>query len=254
MSYDLGYINEIEFLDDVLGLAEDPKPYIKLALKHKNDDIEILDPWSKRKMAIRYLYGDDGYKQDFYKAYTYLEYALKELPDKSCIYSSMGKYYEFKNKPEDAFKLYEKAYGLYTLDSYNPCNCASSYLAHAYLNGIGVEKDASKAKELVLEALKEKGKYSTNGIFYLYAYFALNGEDGFDLAYAKELLELTSTFNRYEVSKYLMISKINKKLKIDDKVNQKRLKRALKFADKYSKQYYKHNKNKDIIYPHLKDF
>ena len=70
----------------------------------------------------------------------------------------------------------------------------------------------------------------------------------------KELLELTSTFNRYEVSKYLMISKINKKLKLDDKINQKRLKRALKFADKYSKQYYKQNKNKDIIYPHLKDF
>ena len=38
------------------------------------------------------------------------------------------------------------------------------------------------------------------------------------------------------------ISKINKKLKIDDKVNQKRLKRALKFADKYSKQYYQHLK------------
>ena len=254
MSYDLGYINEIEFLDDVLGLAEDPRPYIKLALKHKNDDLEILDPWSKRKMAIRYLYGDDGYKQDFNKAYTFLEYALKELPDKSCIYSSMGKYYEFKNKPEDAFKLYEKAYGLYTLDSYNPCNCASSYLAHAYLNGIGVEKDVAKAKKLVLEALKEKGKYSTNGIFYLYAYFALTLEEGFDLAYAKELLELTSTFNRYEVSKYLMISKINKKLKLDDKVNQKRLKRALKFADKYSKEYYKKNKNKAIIYPHLKDF
>ena len=126
MSYELGYINEIEFLDDVIGLSADPRPYIKLALKHKNDDLEILDPWSKRKMGIRYLYGDDGYKQDLYKAYTYIEYAIKELPDKSCIISTLGKYYEFNGLDAHAFKEYEEESAVaYSPSVYGPCRIRS---------------------------------------------------------------------------------------------------------------------------------
>lgn len=253
-AYIRGYIDESEYLDEVAGLVEDPTKLTKLILKHQSDKIKNLDPWTKRKIGIRYLYGENGYKQDFDQAKIYLELAFKELEDKSCMCSTMGKFYEFKQDFNNAFKHYNEAFKIYNNQPFNPCNCSVGYLAHCYYKGIGVEKDTKKAKDLVLSGIYSMGKNASNSVIYLYAYFALNGEKDFDLTLAKELLSSTHTFDRYEISKFVMLKQINKKLNINDKDLDLMIKRCLKFITKDAKLYYKENIKQEISYPYFRDF
>ncbi len=248
------YIDEIEYLDEIAGLVDDPSKLTKLILKHQADKIEDLDPWSKRKIGIRYLYGENGYKQDFDKAKVYLELAFKELEDKACMCSTMGKFFEFKQDFNNAFKHYNEAFKIYNNQPFNPCNCSVGYLAHCYYKGIGVEKDTKKAKDLVLSGIYSMGKNASNSVIYLYAYFALNGEKDFDLALAKELLSSTHTFDRYEISKFVMLKQINNKLNINDKDLDLMIKRCLKFITKEAKLYYKENIKQEVSYPYFRDF
>ena len=175
MAHERGYIDDVELLDEISGLVENPKSLEKMILKHQSDPLNTLDPWSKRKIGVRYLYGDDGYKQNFDKAIQYLTIADNELSDKACMKSTMGKYYEFTGDYNLAFNAYEKAYDIYVNDLFNPCNCSVGYLAHAYYNGIGVEKNVDYAKELVLSGINKLGINCSNSVIYLYAYFALKG-------------------------------------------------------------------------------
>lgn len=253
-AYIRGYIDESEYLDEVAGLVEDPTKLTKLILKHQSDKIENLDPWTKRKIGIRYLYGENGYKQDFDQAKIYLDLAFKELEDKSCMCSTMGKFYEFKQDFNNAFKHYNEAFKIYNNQPFNPCNCSIGYLAHCYYKGIGVEKDINKAKDLVLSGIYSMGKNASNSVIYLYAYFALNGEKDFDLTLAKELLSSTHTFDRYEISKFVMLKQINKKLNINDKDLDLMIKRCLKFITKEAKLYYKENIKQEVSYPYFRDF
>lgn len=248
------YIDEIEYLDEIAGLVEDPSKLTKLILKHQSDKIEELDSWSKRKIGIRYLYGENGYKQDFNQAKIYLELAFKELEDKACMCSTMGKFYEFKQDFNNAFKHYNEAFKIYNNQPFNPCNCSVGYLAHCYYKGVGVEQNITKAKDLVLSGIYSMGKNSSNSVIYLYAYFALNDEKDFDLIKAKELLSSTHTFDRYEVSKYVMLNQINRKLNINDKELEIATKRCLKYLTKDAKKYYKDNIKLDKSYPYLRDF
>lgn len=253
-AYIRGYIDESEYLDEVAGLVEDPTKLTKLILKHQSDKIEHLDPWTKRKMGIRYLYAENGYKQDFEKAEMFLKLAYKELEDKSCMCSTMGKFFEFKQDFNNAFKHYNEAFKIYNNQAYNPCNCSVGYLAHCYYKGIGVDKDINKAKDLVLSGIYSMGKNASNSVIYLYAYFALNGEKDFDLTLAKELLSSTHTFDRYEISKFVMLKQINKKLNINDKDLDLMIKRCLKFITKEAKLYYKENIKQEVSYPYFRDF
>lgn len=253
-AYLRNYIDEIEYLDEIAGLVDDPSKLTKLILKHQSDKIEDLDAWSKRKIGIRYLYGENGYKQDFDKAKVYLELAFKELEDKACMCSTMGKFYEFKKDFNNAFKHYNEAFKIYNNQPFNPCNCSVGYLAHCYYKGIGVEQDITKAKDLVLSGIQSMGKNASNSVIYLYAYFALNGEKDFDLALAKELLSSTHTFDRYEISKFVMLKQINKKLNINDKDLDLMIKRCLKFITKEAKLYYKENIKQEVSYPYFRDF
>lgn len=253
-AYLRNYIDEIEYLDEIAGLVDDPSKLTKLILKHQADKIEDLDAWSKRKIGIRYLYGENGYKQDFNQAKVYLELAFKELEDKACMCSTMGKFYEFKHDFNNAFKHYNEAFKIYNNQPFNPCNCSVGYLAHCYYKGIGVEKDIEKAKDLVLSGIYAMGKNSSNSVIYLYAYFALNEEKDFDLKLAKELLSSTHTFDRYEISKFVMLKQINKKLNINDKDLDLMIKRCLKFITKEAKLYYKENIKQEVSYPYFRDF
>ncbi len=253
-AYIRGYIDEIEYLDEVAGLVDDPSKLTKAILQHQSDKLESLDSWSKRKIGIRYLYGENGYKQDFEQAKIYLELAFKELEDKACMCSTMGKFYEFKQDFNNAFKHYNEAFKIYNNQPYNPCNCSVGYLAHCYYKGIGVEQDIVKAKDFVLSGIYAMGKNSSNSVIYLYAYFALKGFEDFDLKLAKELLSSTHTFDRYEISKYIMLKQINKKLNITDKALDLSIKKCLKYLSKDAKNYYKENIKLEVSYPYLRDF
>ena len=253
-AYLRGYIDEIEYLDEVAGLVSDPSKLTKAILQHQSDKLESLDSWSKRKIGIRYLYGENGYKQDFEKAKIYLELAFKELEDKACMCSTMGKFYEFKQDFNNAFKHYNEAFKIYNNQPYNPCNCSVGYLAHCYYKGIGVEQDIVKAKDFILSGIYAMGKNSSNSVIYLYAYFALKGFEDFDLKLAKELLSSTHTFDRYEVSKYVMLNQINRKLNVKDKELEITTKRCLKYLTVEAKKYYKDNIKLEVSYPYLRDF
>ena len=253
-SFIRGYIDEIEYLDEVSGLVSDPNKLTKLILKHQHDKLEDLDPWTKRKMGIRYLYGEQGYKQDLDAAKDYLMIAYKELEDKACMCSTMGKFYEFKREFGAAFKYYNDAFNIYSKQQFNPCNCSVGYLAHAYYKGLGVEQNEDKAKELIFEGIKKMGKNSSNSVIYLYAYFALKEESGFDLNFAKELLSSTHTFDRYEISKFVMLKQINNKLNVVDKNLDILIKQSLKYLSNDAKKYYKENIKKELSYPYLRDF
>lgn len=252
-SYKRNYLDEIEYVDEVSRLVEDPKPLLKLIAKQKGDDTD-LDPWAKRRKGIRYLYGEEGYKQDFDKAYKYLTLAYKELEDKTCMCSTMGKFYEFKKDFTKAFNHYNQAFTIYSKENYNPCNCSVGYLAHCYYKGIGVNQDITKAKELIQSGITKMGKNSSNSVIYLYAHFALMGYDGFDLLTAKELLSSTHTFDRYEISRLIMIKQINAKLKIYDKSIDLLIKKSLKYASKDAVAYYKKNIKEKVSYPYLREF
>ena len=97
------------------------------------------------------------------------------------------------------------------------------------------------------------GKNASNSVIYLYAYFALNEEKDFDLKLAKELLSSTHTFDRYEISKFVMLKQI-KKLNINDKDLDLMIKRCLKFITKEAKLYYKENIKQEVSYPYFRDF
>jgi tetratricopeptide (TPR) repeat protein len=254
MAHERGYIDDVELLDEISGLVENPKSLEKMILKHQSDPLNTLDPWSKRKIGVRYLYGDDGYKQNFDKAIQYLTIADNELSDKACMKSTMGKYYEFTGDYNLAFNAYEKAYDIYVNDLFNPCNCSVGYLAHAYYNGIGVEKNVDYAKELVLSGINKLGINCSNSVIYLYAYFALKGEKDFDLNQAAKLLSSTHTFDRYEISKFVMLRQIYLKLGKNTKDVDLYIKRCLKFASKSAIKYYKENIKKEVSYPYFGDF
>ena len=254
MAHERGYIDDVELLDEISGLVENPKSLEKMILKHQSDPLNTLDPWSKRKIGVRYLYGDDGYKQNFDKAIQYLTIADNELSDKACMKSTMGKYYEFTGDYNLAFNAYEKAYDIYVNDLFNPCNCSVGYLAHAYYNGIGVEKNVDYAKELVLSGINKLGINCSNSVIYLYAYFALKGEKDFDLNQAAKLLSSTHTFDRYEISKFVMLRQIYLKLGKNTKDVDLYIKRCLKFASKSATKYYKENIKKEVSYPYFGDF
>ena len=251
-AYKRNYLDENEYIDEVSRLVEDPKPLLKLIAKHKADD--ELDPWAKRRKGIRFLYGEEGYKQDFDKAYKYLTLAYKELEDKTCMCSTMGKFYEFKKDFTEAFNHYNQAFTIYSKENHNPCNCSVGYLAHCYYKGIGVKQDIAKAKELIHNGIAKMGKNSSNSVIYLYAHFALMGYDGFDLSTAKELLSSTHTFDRYEISRLIMIKQINAKLNIVDKSIDSLIKKSLKYASKDAIAYYKKNIKESVSYPYLREF
>lgn len=256
ISYKLGYLCEAEYLEEISTIVENPKKFKKRLLAHLDDDIDEMTCWTARRNGIRYLYGEDFYPIDYKKSKMFLEKALAEFPsDLACVNSSMGRYYEIAEKDYDkAFEYYQKAYDYYLEDDFAACNCACGTLAHAYINGIGTSINLEKAKRIILIAVKKEGKYTSNLPVYLYYYFAIRGEDGFDLNYCLELLNLTYPFYRYEITKLLMIRNILKIKNKDLKEIDKQIKICLKHSNKEVLTYYKENKDNKELYPFYKLF
>lgn len=250
----LRYISELEFLDEAMSSTSNPKAYYKILKKYQNSKLEDLDCWSKRKMGIRYLYGECGFKQNFDLAKKYLLSALDELPDVSCMQAMMGRFHEFTKNYEEMINYYQFAHQAYLNDEYKTCNCSEGYLAHAYINGIGVLKDEEKASKLILNAINDLGGYSSGIVIYLYTFFALKNVEGFNLEYAEELLNKTHAFKRYEITRYILLKQVLNKLNKNSTYLNSFLKECLKYGDKNTKKYYKENIKKEISYPLFSEF
>lgn len=249
----LKYYNRFSFVDQILSVTKNPKKYqnqISLALNVKP---EKLNYWFRRKMGIRALYGLNISKPYFKKAYDFIDECLEEDMDVSCTFECLGRYYEIAKKEYDkAYEAYNEAYKIYEVnDSFYKCHCAIGYLAHAYLQGIGVKKDLEKAKELIVDAIEFHESYAHSSVIYLYAYLYLKGEVEADGRKIIAYLRQTSKFLRYEISKEVLISQINQKLGLPDKDAKKKIKKAYKYDSILARKYYKLHKNDPVYYPFL---
>lgn len=252
-AYDLGYMDLSSYVTHISFLDENPlelaKKYHKVLLEEKLDSV-----WDIRRMGIRYLFGEFGFKENLNVAYKYLHEAYQKEPTEPCILTIYARCLEFLGKKEEAFVLYEQAYNYYKESIHITCNCACGYLAYAYLKGIGTNVNLEKAKELILEAINKDLGLSSSIVIYLYSYLALLGEDDFSLNDALEYLSSNFPFDRYDIVRIMFINKILKKLGLEERYLEKDIKNCLKNQIKDYSKYYKENKDKDVIFPYYKNF
>lgn len=254
LAYKYKWISEFEYLDDLLPLVENPNKLNKKIKKYQLVSKELLSGWMKRRIGIKYLYGENDYPINMDLAKSYIEDALEEYPNISCYRSTMGRFYEFNNNHQKAFEEYDKAYLLYTKEIKPLCNCSAGYLAHAYIKGIGVEKNIEKAKQIILSSINEAKEISCSTVIYFYAYFYLNDHPEFDGHLAKKLLELSYPFDRHEVSRVVYLKQVNEKLNIIDKTINKKIKEIKKPLDKKAKEYLKKSLKEKVSYPYTGNF
>ena len=247
-AYKLGWISEFEYLDDLLPLLENPSKLNKKFKKYQTIDKRLLSGWMKRRIGIKYLYGENNYPKDMQKAYEYLLDSLNEFPNVSCYHSTMGRFYEFNKNKEKAFEHYDRGYFIYFNEIKPFCNCSAGYIAHAYLNGIGVEKNKERAKLIILDSIKEAENYSCSTVIYLYCYFYLIGEKEFDGSLAKKYLELSYPFDRNEITRLIYLKQINDSLNIDNKQVLKEIKKIKKNLNKESKKYLSESLKEKVSY------
>ena len=254
LAYKYKWISEFEYLDDLLPLIDNPKKLNKKLKKYQLVSRELLSGWMKRRIGIKYLYGENDYPINMELSKIYLEEALNEFPNVSCYHATMGRFYEFNNNHSKAIEEYDKGYLIYTKELKPLCNCAAGYLAHAYIQGIGVEKDIEKAKQIILSSIDEAREVSCSTVIYFYAYFYLNDHPEFNGLTAKELLELSYPFDRHEISRVIYLKQVNDKLNIIDKSINKRIKDVKKGIDKKAKDYLKKSLREKVSYPYIGNF
>lgn len=254
-SYELGYLDELRYLTIILPLVPKPRVLYKHLQKYRKMDYQTINVWMRRKMAIRYLYGEEGYPQNFSIAKTLLESCLKEEPEESCLLSTYGRYLELaEQNGKAAFETYQKAFQEYEKEFMPTCNCPLGYIAHCYLQGIGVETNEVKAQEIILQAVTSHDWLSSSTVLYLYSYFAMKNIPGFDLKQAQKYLLGSNSFYRYEITRAMMLKIIDEKLGEDSTLSKQMIKDALIYGDKINKKYYNKNKKLDIIYPAFNNY
>ncbi len=254
IAFQKGYIDKLEYLTDIYNVTSYPKEVDKALSKMMNIPMNDVHPWIAYDLGMYYLYGNTKIKQNLDKAYLWIKYALDSEPEISCFMTALGRVFELKKDYKQMFKYYQKAHEMNLKNDHISCVCTFGYLAHAYINGLGVEKNVETAKKLILEAIKIKGLNSGNNVSYLYAYFALNNEEGFDLEYAFQLMKKQMGFSRYEISRYIILRQLSTRLNRNVHAWDSSIKECLKIASRSEKQYYKENISKEVSYPHFKHF
>ena len=244
-----GYLEVNEFLDEVTSICENPKEYYK-PIKYLTK-AKLEDPWSLRKMGIRYLYGEDGIKVNYKKAEECFMLA-NEKAKRTCIKTITGRFYEVAKKDYDkAFAYYKEAYEMYQKDPFPSCYCPVAYMSYALYFGIGTEKDEEKALEMLSDIINKYGKLNSNIAIYYYTYFALKEIPNFSLEKAFECLKSIYPFYRYEITRFVYLDRVCKKLNIP--INKEEyddiIAKTLIYGTKGSKKYYKETLNDPIPLP-----
>lgn len=252
MAYKLGYLDENEYYDSVCNYVEDIKSLDKKIKKLEKKNLASTYVWSRRKTAIRYIFEENGYKQNLKLAKKIIQSCLNEFGTEPCTLTLMGRCLELAKKPNEAFNYYNQAY-LDILEKTDiDCDCPYGYYAHAKIEGVGCEVNLDDAKIAIKKAIEINNVFTTSHIAYYYAYFYLLGDDNFDGEFAKKLLETNYPFYRYEISRIVLLSQICKKL--NQKSNKLiELLNTLNLFDKKEIKYYNDNINKTISKPYWKN-
>lgn len=229
------------------------KPYFNLIYKKF---LNQLNDFQLRKMIIKMIYGLNINKIDYKQALKLIEKQQKNNYEISCLYAIKGQIYErILNNNIEAFNNYKQAYEIFLKDDeIDKCTCPIAYMAHSYLNGIGVNKDEDAAKKLIFDAINTYEDDVNGNIIYLYAYLYLTDKIEADYKEIIRLLRLNKAFNRYEITREVLIEQVCKKANIINDYAVEGLKNALKYDSILAKKYYKKNKNNLYYYPFINSY
>ncbi len=255
-SYDMGETSFLEYIFNVDNIFEKPTLYIPIFKKIYKQKIDYLNEYQIRKMIIKLTYGQNIGKIDYKLALKLIDKQEKGDYALSCLYGIKGQIYERHIKDfSNAYKYYQKSYELFLQDKdCDKCSCAIGYLAHSYLKGIGVEINESKAIQLITDAINKFGDDVNGNVIYLYAYLFLNDSIKVNYEEVLRLLRLNKAFNRYEITREVLIEQVCNKVNIKNDYAVEGLKKALKYDSILAKKYYKKNKKAKYYYPFLNSY
>lgn len=242
------YYDKFSLLSTLTTMCENPS-FLRTSLKkYINYNSQEISSFALKRLGFMFLFGENGFPIRPQKAKELIEMSYNANLDEPCCIAAMGRYYEYVGENEKAFEYYQKAFK--EREGYFPplCTCPVAYLAHAYLKGIGTPANPEKSKELILKQVAEDKNTSNNTIIYLYTYFALTNDERFSIKKAKKMLESTYSFERYEITRAMMLKLVLRRLDEPTKDVDKLIKNCLKYGTKNVKAFYRANKNKDLIY------
>ena len=253
-AHELGYLTDIEYID-VLSDYEKPDKTITKIIKKcdRKKTYPLLPVWCKKKMAVRYLYGENGIKQNIKKAIIKLFECRQEMPANTCVNAILGRGFELKKNFSLAHKMYDMAYQLIEQETKPSCDCAYSYYAHSLIEGVGVKQDVEEAKSIILKAVQKFKKFICSHTAYYYAYFALQGDEKFDISKAYELLSFDYPFVRFDISRIVYLTKLEEKLRIRSKKLNNLLADGKDVYDKKEWKYYRKAITEDCPKPYWRN-
>lgn len=253
-SFKLAKTDLLTHFFNIDGIMKNPS-VIKKAIKKIPYDY-INNQYNTRKLIISFAYGLNYPKIDFKIALKLIEKQEQEQFSLQCLYGLKGRMYELiKNDYAKAFEYYQKSYDLFLKDdSLDKCTCSVAYLAHAYLLGIGIPKDEKIAIKLIVDAINDYDEDAGGNVIYLYAYLYLTDKIEADYHKVIQLLRMTKAFNRYEISREILIDQICKKVGISNTYAVSDMKSTLKYDSVLAKKYHKKAKKAKFYYPFLNSY
>ncbi len=246
-------ITELQYIDVICDYIKLPKNLQKKVRYYARTKKDINDYSSKRKMAVRFLYGENGIKRNLEFAKSLLDNCIEVSNNDSCDIALLGRYYEFIGDYKNAYKFYKDAYEEIKDFKRPLCDCASGYYAHSLINGIGTEKNIELAKEIILDAIEKSDKLTTAHIVYYYTYFSLQEDARFSKEKAFDLLNFDYPFSAFDISRITILSQLCKDLNIDsEKLKELLINFDINY-DKNEKKYYKKNVIEKYSLPYWKN-
>ena len=253
-AHELGYLTDIEYIDVLSDYEKPDKTITKIIKKYdRKKTYPLLPVWCKKKMAVRYLYGENGIKQNIKKAIIKLFECRQEMPANTCVNAILGRGFELKKNFSLAHKMYDMAYQLIEQETKPSCDCAYSYYAHSLIEGVGVKQDVEEAKSIILKAVQKFKKFICSHTAYYYAYFALQGDEKFDISKAYELLSFDYPFVRFDISRIVYLTKLEEKLRIRSKKLNNLLADGKDVYDKKEWKYYRKAITEDCPKPYWRN-
>lgn len=252
-AYEYEALSELEYIDIISDYVFYTKQIKKIIKKYITPNFNKMTYSSKRKMAVRYLYGETGFKQNIKLAYRLIRLCIEENGKDSCDTSLLGRCYEFMKQDNLAYEAYREAYLQIKDDEYPECDCAYGYYAHALIHGIGVKKDIEGGKRIILDAIKKSDKFASAHIIYYYSYFSLQGDERFSKEKAYELLTFDYPFYRFDITRITILTQVCQALHIGSKKLEDLTKLVHHCLNKDELNYYNQNKNLDYALPYWKN-